>query len=239
MADNIKIQRSALREELWRDGNMARLYLYLLSKVDEPLSFREASKSTGLSLQQVRTAIGKLKSIDVITQIATQKTTQVATQISICGAVGNSKSSTQIATQKTAQVATQDTLVTKDGFERFRDYFNAAVSGTSIPQITKLTDARKNALRSTFREYGKDAVEMVIRKTLASDFLCREWGKVNFDWIFKKANFIKILEGNYDNGSKQSNHASGRYAAERQANRQRVDNGLRAAMDVVARENGF
>lgn len=86
-----------------------------------------------------------------------------------------------------------------DGFERFRVWFNNAVAGTPIPQITKLTDARKNALRSIFKEYGKETVEAVIQKVIASDFLTRGWGKVSFDWIFKKANFIKILEGNYDN----------------------------------------
>ena len=87
----------------------------------------------------------------------------------------------------------------QDGFERFREWFNNAVTGTSIPQITKLTDARKNALRSIFKEYGKETVEAVIQKVITSDFLTRGWGKVSFDWIFKKANFIKILEGNYDN----------------------------------------
>lgn len=89
-----------------------------------------------------------------------------------------------------------------DGFTRFMEYFNNAVSGTEIPRITKLTDARKKALRSIFKAYGKEAVEAVIQKVIASDFLCRDWGKVGFDWMFKKENFIKILEGNYDNRTK-------------------------------------
>lgn len=89
-----------------------------------------------------------------------------------------------------------------DGFERFRDYFNNAVASTTIPQIAKLTDARKNALRSIFKEYGRETVETVIHKVINSDFLTREWGKVSFDWIFKKSNFIKILEGNYDKRTK-------------------------------------
>jgi len=40
-------------------------------------------------------------------------------------------------------------------------------------------------------------------------------------------------------GKGQNASAPGRYASERESNRQRVDNGLRAAMDVIARENGF
>lgn len=102
----------------------------------------------------------------------------------------------------------------QDGFSRFRDYFNNAVDNTSIPQITKLTDARKNALRSIFKEYGKDTVETVIQKVIASDFLAREWGKVSFDWIFKKSNFIKILEGNYDNRT-TNKQATDKYSARR------------------------
>lgn len=90
----------------------------------------------------------------------------------------------------------------QDGFERFREWFNDATSCTEIPRLIKLTDARKNALRSIFKEYGKETVETVIQKVIASDFLAREWGKVSFDWIFKKSNFIKILEGNYDNRPK-------------------------------------
>lgn len=172
MTDYIKLPRAMLTDNLWRDGNLARLYLYLLAKTDEAVSFRGIANDTGLSVREVRTALSKLQKAGIVTQVATQSTTQVATQAD---------------------------ATSKDGFERFREYFNTSVSGTSIPQISKLTDSRKNALRSIFKEYGKDAVEKVIQKTLASDFLSREWGKVSFDWIFKKSNFIKILEGNYDN----------------------------------------
>ncbi len=199
MTDYIKLPRAMLTDNLWRDGNLARLYLYLLAKTDEAVSFRGIANDTGLSVREVRTALSKLQKAGIVTQVATQSTTQVATQVTLCGIGNKAKPTTQVATQSTTQVATQADATSKDGFERFREYFNTSVSGTSIPQISKLTDSRKNALRSIFKEYGKDAVEKVIQKTLASDFLSREWGKVSFDWIFKKSNFIKILEGNYDN----------------------------------------
>lgn len=102
----------------------------------------------------------------------------------------------------------------KNGFERFREWFNAAVGGTDIPRLIKFTDARKNALRAIFKEYGKETVETVVQKVIASDFLAKEWGKVSFDWIFKKSNFIKILEGNYDNRT-TNNQAADKYSARR------------------------
>lgn len=116
-----------------------------------------------------------------------------------------------------------------DGFERFRYYFNNAVAGTTIPQIAKLTDARKNALRSIFKEYGRETVETVIHKVIGSDFLTRGWGKVSFDWIFKKSNFIKILEGNYDNRTRPI--ASTDTPAARKASRDRLH---RLATGVVS-----
>ncbi|MCI9284352.1 MAG: hypothetical protein HFJ91_00750 [Muribaculaceae bacterium] len=229
MKRSITLDASSLTEDLWHDGNLARLYLYLLSKTDGCVSFRSISRDIGLTLQAVRTGIEKLMRNGHITQVATQKTTQVATQIRLCGIDSKCRSATQVATQKTTQAKSE----AKDGFERFREYFNNAVYGTSIPQITKLTDARKNALRSIFREYEKETVETVIQKTLASDFLCREWGKVSFDWIFKKANFIKILEGNYDNGTAKS--PAGDYAS-RKAQR---DRGLSLATEIVSRSENL
>lgn len=177
MSDCIRLPRSALTEELWRNGNMARLYLFLLSASNESggaeVSLREIERQTNLTLKEIRVGLDKLE--------RAQKTARKRAQ-------------------KTAQITAQP----QDGFERFRDYFNTAVADTSIPQITKLTDTRKNALRLIFKEYDRNIVEHVIQKVLASDFLSRDWGKVSFDWIFKKANFIKILEGNYDNKTRQA-----------------------------------
>jgi hypothetical protein len=52
------------------------------------------------------------------------------------------------------------------------------------------------------KEHGKDAFTEVLKKSFKSDFLNghndRNW-KASFDWILRPENFIKILEGNYDN----------------------------------------
>ncbi len=111
---------------------------------------------------------------------------------------------TQIRKKSDIKSDTQQTVTkpSQDGFERFREWFNNAISGTEMPRLIKLTDKRKNALRSIFKEYDRETVEVVVQKVIASDFLAREWGRVNFDWIFNKSNFIKILEGNYDNRTK-------------------------------------
>ncbi len=210
MNDYIRLPRSALSEEMWRDKDLWQFYGYLLCRADEngvvEVSLRCMAKETGQSLQTIRTNLKKL----VSTQQLTQKVTQQLTQITLCG-IGNKAVR---VTQRLTQRPTQSPTHPQDGFERFKDYFNTAVSDTSIPQITKLTDSRKNALRSIFKEYGKETVETVIQKTIASDFLSKDWGKVSFDWIFKKANFIKILEGNYDNRT-DNRQTTDKYSARR------------------------
>ena len=138
------------------------------------------------------------------------------------------------------QQPTITTAIMPDEYQSFADTFNRKVKGTAIPQIRGLSETRKKAVRSRAKEYGGlTALEDILDKVVASDFLSGRKTDfcASFDWIFKKANFIKILEGNYDN--KLTPTTTNRYASEREANRQRVDNGLRAAMDVVARENGF
>ena len=200
MSDCIRLPRSALTEELWRNGNMARLYLFLLSASNESggaeVSLREIERQTNLTLKEIRVGLDKLERA----QKTARKRAQKTAQITICGISDMCEVGARKRAQKTAQITAQP----QDGFERFRDYFNTAVADTSIPQITKLTDTRKNALRLIFKEYDRNIVEHVIQKVLASDFLSRDWGKVSFDWIFKKANFIKILEGNYDNKTRQA-----------------------------------
>lgn len=76
----IKVLDNALIPLLWRNSNVARVYLYLLSKSGEPISYRGIAKDTGLTIGMVKTALEKLKSNGVITQVLTQITTQVSTQ---------------------------------------------------------------------------------------------------------------------------------------------------------------
>lgn len=77
----------------------------------------------------------------------------------------------------------------------------------SLPAISKVTKPRRSALIARAKEYGTETVEEVFAKAEASDYLT---GKVNgfkatFDWLLKPSNFLKVLEGNYDNRPSVSN----------------------------------
>ncbi len=71
----------------------------------------------------------------------------------------------------------------------------------SFPRLTKLSDARKKAIRARLRTYTVDDFKLMFEKAQASSFLKgknnRNWS-ATFDWMIKDANMSKILDGNYD-----------------------------------------
>ena len=71
----------------------------------------------------------------------------------------------------------------------------------SLPNIIKLTDARREALYSRVKEDGYFKIYRVFQKVEASDFLTGRSTTFNasFDWVLKPANFLKIMEKNYQN----------------------------------------
>lgn len=70
----------------------------------------------------------------------------------------------------------------------------------SFGKITKITESRKRSITKLFKNYDKQTILKVLDKCEKSEFLLsnsKKWAK--FDWIIKDSNFVKILEGNYDN----------------------------------------
>lgn len=73
----------------------------------------------------------------------------------------------------------------------------------SLPTVKSMTEGRKNALRLAKEKLGAEGFEVLFRKTEASDFLSGRSSKwrASFDWILKKSNLVRIMEGNYDNSA--------------------------------------
>ena len=89
--------------------------------------------------------------------------------------------------------------------QKIVDYWNKAVKDTHLPQIRQPNESRKTLIKQRWNEYKND-VYMAIDKTVASDFLTGrdgKWSRCSFDWVFKKENMVKVLEGNYDNKEKE------------------------------------
>jgi hypothetical protein len=66
--------------------------------------------------------------------------------------------------------------------------------------VRDLTPARRQLCQARIAQYAIEDFVAVFGKVEASPFLRgeRKWAGATFDWTMKRANFQKILEGNYD-----------------------------------------
>lgn len=94
-----------------------------------------------------------------------------------------------------------------DFLNSFLLYFNAQLVAKKslIKQIQHINgNTRRAAVLARARENGEEALNIVANKAAESDFLNgkndRGW-VATFDWLMKPNNFVKVLEGNYDNTS--------------------------------------
>lgn len=80
------------------------------------------------------------------------------------------------------------------------DTYNETFQGV-LPTINCMTEPRRRAVKARAAQYGKQSIMQVFRNILDSPFLLgdndRGW-RADFDWIFKPANFTKILERRYN-----------------------------------------
>jgi len=95
-------------------------------------------------------------------------------------------------------------------FDKLLSFFNS--NRGLLPEVKKMSETRKTRIKVLEKQYGKESILTVIKKTKDSLFLQgdnKENWIASFDWIFKPANFLKILEDNYATrkNSRSSNSA--------------------------------
>ncbi|MDE7081797.1 MAG: hypothetical protein K2O78_09120 [Muribaculaceae bacterium] len=167
------------------------------------LSVRALAEDLDIGYQSLRTAMKHLTNAGLIVASAEGRLTAIVLTgfyryggnprpDAKCDIAAESPEVTEIAPTVAGRQESVD-------YEKFRTYYNSMVAGTPIPTVIKISDSRKRALKSIFAEFGKQAVQTALQKVIRSDFLSQKWGRVNFDWIFNRKNFLKILEGTYDN----------------------------------------
>lgn len=85
-------------------------------------------------------------------------------------------------------------------YQQIADLYNATC--VSFPKCTKLSQARKDALKARLKFYSVEDFKQMFEIAEKSDFLkganSRNW-QANFDWMISDKNMPKILEGNYLN----------------------------------------
>ena len=71
------------------------------------------------------------------------------------------------------------------------------LSGTQL----KITEKRKRVINNLLKEYSVEEVLQAMEKIRISNFLQgnnKTGWQIAFDWFINKSNFLKVLEGNYD-----------------------------------------
>lgn len=73
----------------------------------------------------------------------------------------------------------------------------------SLPKIKSVTDKRRRTMKTRWMDLKGDVIDYqaFLDRVEKSDFLTNRTGKwrADFDWIMMQHNFIRIIEGNYDN----------------------------------------
>jgi len=99
----------------------------------------------------------------------------------------------------------------KINFQNLLIFFNE--NRGNMPAVKILSEKRKKKVLATEKQHGKQSILDVIKKTKESPHLQgvndRGW-TATFDWIFEPANFIKILEGNYEKRNNGKNNTTGK-----------------------------
>ena len=95
------------------------------------------------------------------------------------------------------------------------DTWNDVFAFSDVPKVTIVKTGSKRAkmLQARFDEFGKDKVLEAIRLAAASAFLkSSSW--FSFDWLICPNNFVKVIEGNYQDHAKPAAATQKNSAAE-------------------------
>ncbi|WP_352406276.1 Lin1244/Lin1753 domain-containing protein [Petrimonas sp.] len=96
---------------------------------------------------------------------------------------------------------------TQIDYKKLIEFFNSETKGVFGEVRYPLSSKRQDSIRARIREHGKEAFAEMIKKASNSDFLKGNNStgfQATFDWLIKPTNFPKVLEGNYDNRSKEN-----------------------------------
>ena len=162
-----------------------------------PLSWDKLQFSSDTSTARVK-KYRENKRLDVVKQSETlQKRSSNAL---------DTDTDTDTDTEAKASCASGDTQPQPvDGDEKIKpehiaEHWNDLAARIGKPRVQKLTPERRQLLRSRIAQYSIDEFVEVFGNVERSPFLRgdKDWQGCCFDWVFKKTNFQKILEGNYN-----------------------------------------
>ncbi len=225
----VKLHRKILDNDIFKNDKLFRVFMYLLLKAshserdqligDSIVSLKAGqwatgrkaiSRDTGLTEQNVRTAISKLEKLGILTIKVTVK----YSIFSISNWDSYQQDNQQVTSKQPAsnqQVTTINNVKNEKNvkeyiYQQIADAYNEVFP--HLPQVVKVSQKRKSHISASINEFKKDFGfdnpdnwKSLFYHAAKSDYLM---GKVNgwsmnFDFVINKTNLLKIIEGNYDN----------------------------------------
>jgi len=219
-----KVYRTLLEWEWYTDINTKSLFIHCLLKVNFKAktwrgikiekgtfltSLEKLADETGLSIQNVRTSLKKLESTNDITNKSHTKYRIITlNNYKKYNGVTDKLTNNQQTTNKQLTTTKKEEKEEKEKNKDIIDRFNLI---SDLHNVRSIKGDRLKALNYIIKEYSKKELFEVIDNINTSDYLL---GKINnfkcsFDWILKPSNFIKILEGNYNNRDSKEDYENG------------------------------
>lgn len=219
MNDYIRLPRSALGQipsALHRG-----IFVSMLEKADEQgrltISVRSFADEIDVSYQILRTAISKLSANAIINAISTQR----LTQITICNFDSYNESARK---QQRKANATPNAIITQSKQPKFTPPTDEEVAAYVAEKGYHFNPAQ---FVPHYQSKGWKVGSQPMKDWRAA---CRTWEN---SWKEKHG------ERFYYEIQPAAITTTQRYASQREASSQRMDDGIRAAMGVIARENGL
>lgn len=201
-----------LLSAVWRD---TRYHGVTLQRGQIATTLPKIAQESGVTIQQARTILDRLKTTGKITVKATSKFSIITLINYDCVCGNNSLNDSQLtgeqqATQQSNNRPTlyktdiqnteeQNTRARASGFNKVKQLFNSIC--VSLPPLEcDLTEAQVQLVEQARVNLGDRPFEDFFKRVEASNFLCGRTGgfKASFNWILKPENMQKILAGSYD-----------------------------------------
>lgn len=185
-------------------------------------TYPKMANELDLTEREIRTAISHLKTTGELTVKTTNKNSvitvknydlyQVSDRQNVSQKSDKSQSIVSLTTDLIEEEYKEDKekkeYIISSSLHSVADAWNS-LGDYGIKPITKLTKGTKRyeSITARLEQYGLEDVLKAIDNIKRSDFLQGRTSKwfITFDWFVKPNNFLKVLDGNYDNSNHNGN----------------------------------
>lgn len=98
-------------------------------------------------------------------------------------------------------VSSSDKDISNIDYKKVIDWYNNTVKPIGLPTIMNMNNKRITLFEKIITEYGRNSLIKAFEMVNRSSYLRGDTNrhiKMSFDWLFTEDNYVKVLEGKYD-----------------------------------------